>query len=67
VMSIEQSGTYLYVGNETNGGTAAATDPRGSISAFFIDPNTGALTPVLGSPFQTPSTTTFVYSLTPMP
>jgi 6-phosphogluconolactonase (cycloisomerase 2 family) len=67
VMAIDQSGSYLYVGNVTNGGEAAIADPHASVSAFFIDPNSGALTPVLGSPFATPSGTTFIYTITALP
>jgi hypothetical protein len=38
-----------------------------AVSAFFIDPNSGALTPVLGSPFLTPAGTTFIYSIGSVP
>ena|ERR1700688_1476286 len=48
-LAVDSSGRFLYVAN------AAAPNPsvpsQGNISGFNIDPNTGALTPILGSPF----------------
>lgn len=46
-LAIEPGGKYLYVGL---GGTA---NPNHFVAAFSIDPSTGALTPVPGSPFST--------------
>ena len=45
-MAVTPSGNYLYVQD---------TSFPGSILAFSIDSSTGALTPVTGSPFATPS------------
>ena len=48
-MGVDSGERFLYVAN------ASATNPLvptiGNISAFTIDPNTGALMPILGSPF----------------
>ena len=44
-LAIDPSGRFLYVGL---GGTVNAND---LVAAFSIDPSTGALTPVSGSPF----------------
>ena len=50
-LAIDSSERYLYVAN------SAATNPApnaltiGNVSGFNIDPTTGALTPILGSPF----------------
>jgi 6-phosphogluconolactonase (cycloisomerase 2 family) len=41
-MTVDLSGKYLYVGQ---------TDPTAGVGAFSIDPSTGALTPLSGSPF----------------
>ena len=44
---VHPSGSFLYASNYN--------DPMGSISAYTIDPNTGALTQIAGSPFATES------------
>jgi 6-phosphogluconolactonase (cycloisomerase 2 family) len=44
-LAIEPSGRFLYVCNGVSN----------TIGAFYIDPNSGELTPVLGSPFPLPS------------
>ena len=48
-MAIGGGGKFLYVGMS---GTA---NPNNTVSAFAIDPNTGALTQITGSPFTTGS------------
>lgn len=48
-MAIGGGGKFLYVGMS---GTA---NPNNTVSAFAIDPNTGALTQIAGSPFPTGS------------
>jgi 6-phosphogluconolactonase len=75
-LAVDTSDSYLYVVN------ASATNPppyqatTGNISGFNIDPGTGALNPMLGSPFAAtngsgPSAITidptgqFVYAVTP--
>jgi Lactonase, 7-bladed beta-propeller/IPT/TIG domain len=45
-LTADLSGKFLYVASDLNNLT-----PTNDISAFAIDPNTGALTPVAGSPF----------------
>jgi 6-phosphogluconolactonase (cycloisomerase 2 family) len=59
VMQIEPSGRFLFISNTGNlsviSGTPATINLSASVGTFFIDPNTGALTPALGSPF-TPTT-----------
>ena len=44
-MAVDPSGKFVYVANAS---------PTDSISAFTVDPNTGALSRVVGSPFSTP-------------
>jgi len=67
---------YLYVANPTAINPAPNTLTTGNISAFNIDPTTGELTPVTGSPFTSsagsgPSALTitpngqFLYAVTP--
>jgi 6-phosphogluconolactonase len=73
-LAVDGGDRFLYVANP------AATNPLmssiGNISGFNIDPNTGELTPILGSPFTStlgtgPSAITvdptgrFVYAVTP--
>ncbi len=69
-MVIEQSGRYLYVGSYSNspeGVIGYLAGQTGAVSGFFIDANTGALTPVVGSPFLTPAGMTFIYALALVP
>jgi 6-phosphogluconolactonase (cycloisomerase 2 family) len=47
--AISPSGHFLYVPNWSNGGTV----PPHTVSVFSIDPSTGILGPVAGSPFAT--------------
>ena len=46
-VSADPSGRFLYVANIGNGSTGSDT-----ISGYAIDPTTGALTPLTGSPFE---------------
>jgi 6-phosphogluconolactonase len=46
---VDPSGTFVYVANFNGGGTPGGNN----ISAYTINANTGALTPVTGSPFAT--------------
>lgn len=48
-IAVDPSGSVLYAAND--GGPTPNEPVPGSISAFTIDPSTGALTPVAGSPF----------------
>jgi 6-phosphogluconolactonase (cycloisomerase 2 family) len=48
-LAVDSSGRFLYVANASAPNNLVPT--IGNISAFNIDPNTGALTSVLGSPF----------------
>jgi 6-phosphogluconolactonase (cycloisomerase 2 family) len=48
-LAVDSSGRFLYVANASAPNALVST--IGNISAFNIDPNTGALTSVLGSPF----------------
>jgi 6-phosphogluconolactonase (cycloisomerase 2 family) len=43
-LAIDPSGKFAYVANATNGGSS-------TIAGFAIDPGTGALSPLAGSPF----------------
>ena len=49
-VAVDPTGQFAYV---SNCGQPTCTDPNspGTVSAYTIDPNTGALTPVPGSPF----------------
>jgi 6-phosphogluconolactonase len=58
-VSIHQSGKFVYVSN-----TNAAPAPS-SIAAFQLNPTTGALTPVAGSPFSTGGTVAAVGTVDP--
>jgi 6-phosphogluconolactonase len=44
-VAVDPSGKFVYVANAS---------PTDSISAFTVDPNTGALSRVVGSPVSTP-------------
>jgi YVTN family beta-propeller protein len=48
-LAVDSSGRFLYVANAA--ATNSSVPSQGNISGFNIDPNTGALTPILGSPF----------------
>jgi 6-phosphogluconolactonase len=48
-LAVDSSGQFLYVANASALNSFVPT--VGNISAFNIDPNTGALTPIVGSPF----------------
>lgn len=67
-ITVNAAGTFAYVANQGDG------RPDGSISAYSIDPATGALTQVSGSPFATETAPqsiavnpagTFVYAVEP--
>src|SRR5262249_10572031 len=45
-LAVHPSKGFLYVANGASGG------PTDTIAGFSIDPNTGALTPIAGSPFS---------------
>jgi 6-phosphogluconolactonase len=47
-VTVDLSGQFVYVANGYHGGS-------GSVSAYSIDPNSGSLTPVPGSPFALPT------------
>ncbi|HKM49056.1 MAG TPA: beta-propeller fold lactonase family protein [Terriglobales bacterium] len=49
-LAVDGSGRFLYVANPSAPNPSLNT--TGNISGFNIDPNTGALTPMLGSPFN---------------
>jgi 6-phosphogluconolactonase len=72
-LAVDSSGRFLYVANAAAPNSSVPS--QGNISGFNIDPNTGALTPILGSPFTSsngrgPSALTvdpsgrFVYAIT---
>jgi 6-phosphogluconolactonase (cycloisomerase 2 family) len=48
-LGVDTSGRFLYVANASALNPLVAT--VGNVSGFNIDPNTGELTPILGSPF----------------
>jgi 6-phosphogluconolactonase (cycloisomerase 2 family) len=48
-LAVDSSGRYLYVTNASASNPGVST--IGNVSGFNIDQNTGALTPILGSPF----------------
>ncbi len=50
-MIVEHQGKFLYLANR--GPNLTATSPASSVSAFFIDPTTGRLTPLSGGASQT--------------
>ncbi len=73
-LTVDASDSFLYVANTSAVNPLLATD--GNISGFGIDSSTGALTPLLGSPFTSPEgsgpssitvdpTGQFVYAVTP--
>lgn len=51
-MAVSPSGNYLYVANSSAFNNASTT--VGNISGFNINPNSGVLTPISGSPFTSP-------------
>ncbi len=54
-LAVDGSGRFLYVANPSAPNPSLNT--TGNISGFNIDPNTGALTPMLGSPFTSGTST----------
>ena len=75
-LAVDGSERFLYVANPSASNPPPFSSTTGNISGFNIDPSTGALTPVLGSPFTStngkgPSAVTvdptgkFVYATTP--
>jgi len=73
-LAVDGSDSFLYVTNPAAANPGLTT--IGNISGFNIDPNTGALTSITGSPFTSPlgtgpsaitvdPTGTFVYAVTP--
>ena len=48
-LAVDSSERFLYVANAAAPNSSVASE--GNISGFNIDPNTGALTPIVGSPF----------------
>ena len=73
-LAVDGSERYLYVANPSASNPFSST--TGNVSGFHIDPSTGALTPILGSPFTAtngkgPSAVTvdpsgkYVYATTP--
>src|ERR1700692_3666773 len=48
-LEVDSSGRFLYVANAAAPNSSVPSQEN--ISGFNIDPNTGALTPILGSPF----------------
>jgi 6-phosphogluconolactonase (cycloisomerase 2 family) len=48
-LAVDSSGRYLYVANASASNQGVST--VGNVSGFNIDQDTGALTPILGSPF----------------
>jgi 6-phosphogluconolactonase len=75
-LAVDGSERFLYVANPSASNPPPFRSTTGNISGFNIDPSTGALTPILGSPFTAtngsgPSAVTvdptgkFVYATTP--
>ena len=75
-LAVDGSERFLYVANPAASNPPPFKFTTGNISGFNIDPSTGALTPILGSPFTAtngkgPSAVTvdpsgkFVYATTP--
>ncbi|MGD0793464.1 MAG: beta-propeller fold lactonase family protein [Terriglobales bacterium] len=73
-LAVDGSGRFLYVANPSASNSSVPT--IGNISGFNIDPVTGALSPILGSPFTSTTGTgptaltidpsgRFVYAVTP--
>jgi 6-phosphogluconolactonase (cycloisomerase 2 family) len=50
-LAVDGSERFLYVTNPSASNPPPNVSTVGNISAFNIDPNTGVLTPILGSPF----------------
>ena len=75
-LAVDGSDRFLYVANPSAINAPPYESTTGNISGFNIDPNTGALTPLLGSPFTSTAgsgpiaiavdpTGSFVYAMTP--
>lgn len=76
-LAVDASERFLYVANPSASNPPPYESTTGNISAFNIDPGTGALTPILGSPFTATAGTVgptaiavdpsgrFVYAVTP--
>jgi 6-phosphogluconolactonase (cycloisomerase 2 family) len=76
-LAVDGSGRFLYVVNPSASNPQPYQNTVGNISGFNIDPGTGALTPMLGSPFYSTEgvtgptaitvdlTGSFVFALTP--
>jgi 6-phosphogluconolactonase len=75
-LAVDASDRFLYVTNPSASNVPPYSTTVGNITGFNIDPNTGALSPILGSPFTSsegtgPSSLTvdpsgrFVYAVTP--
>jgi 6-phosphogluconolactonase (cycloisomerase 2 family) len=75
-LAVDGSERFLYVTNPSASNPPPFSSTTGNISGFNIDPNTGALSPILGSPFTAtngsgPSAITvdpsgkYVYATTP--
>jgi len=75
-LAVDASDQYLYVANASASNPPPYTATIGNISAFSIDSGSGALTPLLGSPFTSTNGTGpaaiavdptghFVYAVTP--
>jgi 6-phosphogluconolactonase (cycloisomerase 2 family) len=54
-LAMDATGRFLYVANPSATNGYPYTNTQGNISGFNIDPNSGALTPMLGSPFTATS------------
>jgi 6-phosphogluconolactonase len=50
-LAVDGSERFLYVANPSASNPPPFSSTTGNISGFNIDPSTGALTPILGSPF----------------
>ncbi len=75
-LAVDGSDQFLYVANPSASNPPPNESTTGNISGFNIDPTTGALTPILGSPFTStigalPTTLTvnpsgtLIYAVTP--
>ena len=76
-LAVDGSGRFLYVVNPSASNPQPYQNTVGNISGFNIDPGSGALTPMLGSPFYSTEgvtgptaitvdlTGSFVFALTP--
>ncbi|MGA2980346.1 MAG: beta-propeller fold lactonase family protein [Terriglobales bacterium] len=50
-LAVDASDRFLYVANQSASNPSPYLSTIGNVSGFNIDPGTGALTPILGSPF----------------